>query len=231
MIKFLQDNYSRTARYYPAVICSIPLSVLTTYFLTKYPNYQFNIPQIIISGTVIISIVSYAFMMICREVGKFVEERLFQESGMATTYLMSYSNTTVSKSRKDKYRELMKKHFNIDLMTQEEEAQNKQEAIRMLNDATGILRTKYQKDAMLFSHNKWYGFYRNLTSGSIIALLSSLFGFGISYYLNEQPILIWMLIFSIIYLLLWVLRGYFIRKNGERYANKAFDLFFLEYAK
>ena len=68
-------------------------------------------------GGVTLSVVFlYFYAQVIRITSKYFENKYFVKNlGFPTTYLMTYADGTFSKYYKDKYRERVKKHFDIDL--------------------------------------------------------------------------------------------------------------------
>ncbi len=134
------NTYSMQARFFPAIISSIPLMTLF-YFLIGDDEVK-NLAEFLLSveflGKITLAVVLlYFYAHIGRCISKSYERKYFLDSdGFPTTYLMLYSNTLFSDEYKDKYRRLIMKDFNIALKTISEESKDKAEAVRLLNEAS-----------------------------------------------------------------------------------------------
>lgn len=103
------NNYTLYARFFPAIISALPLFILW-FFLAE--NRQLNelltfLLSIKFYGGVTISVVAlYFYAQIIRIASKYFENKYFIDNlGFPTAYLMTYADSTFSKSYKTKYRE------------------------------------------------------------------------------------------------------------------------------
>ena len=122
MAKF--NTYTIYARFFPCIISAMPLFVLW-FFLSA--NIQLRelgayLLSLKFYGGITLSIVFlYFYAQVLRITSKIIEKKPFHDTaGLPTTYLMMYADDTFSKSYKDKYRQLVKKRFNIDLLNESE---------------------------------------------------------------------------------------------------------------
>jgi len=156
-MKIIFDEYTWKARFFPCIISALPLFILW-FFLSE--NVQLRelgsyLSSIKFYGGVTISVVAlYFYAQILRITSKYFENKYFvKKLGFPTTYLMTYTDNTFSKSYKYKYRELVKKHFGIVLLNEDEEAADATETRMRLNEATTQGRLKVKEGQLVKKQN------------------------------------------------------------------------------
>jgi hypothetical protein len=134
---------------------------------------------------------------------------------------MTYADSTFSKSYKDKYRQLVKKQFNLDLLNESEEAADITEARKRLNEATQSIGLKIKKGYLVSKQNIWYGFVRNLIGGTIYSTIFCIINIVVGFVWCKNPILvISSIILLVVYAILFLFRKQILIQNAEAYANQ-----------
>jgi len=224
-MKKLIDNYFLFARVFPCIISTLPLFVLA-FFLSKDIELK-GLVQFLSSlkfyGGITLSLVAlYFFAQIIRFISKLFEVSYFTGGiGFPTTYLMTYADDTFSKSYKDKYRELIKQDFGIDLLDEIGEAKNTEEAKKRLDEVTKHVILKVKEGYLVLKHNIWYGFVRNLIGGAIFSVIFCLMNIVIGITIVKSSLLV--IISSVLfvpYVLLLVFWKPLLRQNAEAYAKQ-----------
>ena len=170
------------------------------------------------------------YSLVIREISKYFQRQYFYgdcTKGFPTTYLMTYSDSTFSDSYKDKYRKIILKRFNFELLNKEDEKTDIIEARKRLNEATGLVNVELQNVYLILKHNIWFGSLRNLIGGTIISILLCIVGILIGlFFIENSKTMIFILVFLLfLYLLLFLFRRPILVHNGEAYAQKLFAEF------
>ena len=223
MAKF--NTYTIYARFFPCIISAMTLFVLW-FFLSA--NIQLRelgayLLSLKFYGGITLSIVFlYFYAQVLRITSKIIEKKPFHDTaGLPTTYLMMYADDTFSKSYKDKYRQLVKKRFNIDLLNESEEAVDTAEARKRLNEATQLIRLKIKEGHLVSKQNIWYGFVRNLIGGTIYSTVFCIINIVVGSIWYKNPILvISSIILLVVYAIVLLFHKQILVQNAEAYANQ-----------
>lgn len=223
-MKLIFDEYTWKARFFPCIISAFPLFVLW-FFLSK--NIQLKeLGEYLLGlkfyGGVTLSIIFLCFYaQILRITSKIIEDKYFnKKAGFPSTYLMTYSNDRCSKSYKDKYRQLIKKQFDIDLLNETQEASDIEEARKRLNEATNLIRVQIGAGLLVLQQNIWYGFVRNLVGGMIFSIIFCIGNIIIGFIWHNSILIISSIVLLIIYIGVWLFRKKIITQTAEAYANQ-----------
>jgi hypothetical protein len=173
--KLKLDTYTTVARLFPAVLTAMPLFVLW-FFVVRDAEWDHLLHFVVglkFLGSISLSAAFlYFYAHFIREVSKFFERRYFvSRRGFPTTYLMLYSDGTYSRDYKDKFRDRVQRSLKLNLLDPDEERADPAEAQRRLTEAFSHIRLKVGTGKLVFKHNVWYGFMRNLVGGSVFAVL------------------------------------------------------------
>ena len=224
-MKILIDTYSLHSRVLPAIIAAMPFFILL-YFLTgisAFADMFAYLGTLKFYGGLSLSIVFlYAFAMLARITSKAFESAYFKrKSGFPTTYLMLYENQQYSDSYKQKYRDKVKHHFDLDLIGKQEEAGNRSEAIKRLEEAVKHVILHVGNGQLVLKHNMWYGFYRNLAGGSIYGTLLCIISAVLGVYILRNATLVSLSsVLLVIYVPVLLLNKWMIVRSGEDYAKQ-----------
>jgi sensor histidine kinase YesM len=221
----LFDKYVLLARFFPCIISVLPLFVLAFFLsgdveLRKLGEFLCNLK---FYGEVTLSLVAlYFYAQLIRFVSKLLEASYFiKAKGFPTTYLMTYKDDTYSKDYKDKYRELVKQDFGIDLLDETGEANDFKEAKKRLDEVTKHVILKVKEGYLVLKHNIWYGFIRNLIGGAIFSTIFCILiiVIGITIVKSSRLVII-SLVLLIPYVLLLIFWKPLLRQNAEAYAKQ-----------
>ena len=222
MTKF--NIYTIYARFFPAILSALPLFVLW-FFLSD--NIQVReLGSYLLSlkfyGGITLSIVFlYFYAQVLRITSKVIEQKQFHSNaGFPTTYLMTYTDKAFSKSYKDRYRQLVKKEVNIDLLNETEEATDIIEARKRLNEATQLIKLKIKKGYLVLSQNIWYGFVRNLIGGSIYSVLFCTINIIVGAKYNNSLLVVSSIILFPVYAVMLLFYKQILTQTAEAYANQ-----------
>jgi preprotein translocase subunit SecF len=223
------NKYVLLARYVPGLITLAPLSLIY-FFLTK-ENGDYNLVDYFKSLTFVVGvsgifILTFFISMVVKELGYYLEKKYFKSQlGFPSTYLMLYSDNSLPTQTKDLYGRKIYADFSLTRLNLVQEANNKQEALKVLNQATRLLSTRYQQNEQVKDANIAYGFSRNLSGGLFIAIPSAIIGIAIALYMQYKPLLLWSAICATIYILLAIFHKVWIINNSEKYAEKLFAVY------
>ena len=219
------DEYNLKARVFPVVIAAFPLLLfLQEQFKTEINSLN-ELLQMKIAGEVTIYIAMLWFLsMLNRELSKYIEKRYFGEPRIfPTTYLMLYENQFLSDNMKDLYRKFVDDQFNHTSPTRELEKENKLEAMKQLGEIAQLVLESCRENQLLFKHNIWYGFWRNLTSAILVVFPLVLTIVIYKLYSNEIPVIL--LAFLFIMFLIIIFHKRIWKTKSEQFANKLFSIF------
>jgi hypothetical protein len=169
------DPYERQARLYPALLALLPLLALV--MLLFGPKLR------ALTGALSVAISCgglYLTTNLCRELGKRLEGRLYQEwGGKPTTRLLRHRDKTIEAVTKRRYHSYLAAKINVPFPDKNQEAKDPegadeiyQSAVRWLLDHTRPGDGK--KFDMIFKENVAYGFRRNALGMKTIGLIVSI---------------------------------------------------------
>jgi hypothetical protein len=228
MIKF--DTYTIQARFYPALISSVPLFILW-YFLIRDPDWkgplEFIFSLRFLGGISFSLIFLYFYSQFIRITSKYFERKYFTGAkGFPTTYFMLYEDQTYSSDYKDKFRERVEKAFKLQPLDAAEETLNRVEARNRITECFNHIRLKIGNGKLVLKHNIWYGFSRNLIGGAIYGVIFCIWNIIIGFFLLKAvPLAIISLVLLGTYLILLVFRRAILTQNAEAYARQLISEF------
>ena len=232
-MKFSIDRYILQARFFPCMISALPLFVLA--FFASGDVQLKQLAQFLGSlkfyGGITLSVAAlYFYAQIIRFVAKLFEASHFTKAmGFPSTYLMTYADEKYSKSYKDKYRELIRRDFGMDLLDETAEAENPDEAKKRLNEATKQVILRVKDGHLVMKHNVWYGFVRNVIGGAVFSLLfCSMNIVSGALILRSRNLVIMSSVLVIPYAFLLLFWKPLMKQNAEAYANQLFAEYFSE---
>lgn len=222
MTKF--NIYTIYARFFPAILSALPLFVLW-FFLSD--NIQVRelggyLLSLKFYGGITLSIVFlYFYAQVLRITSKVIEQKHFHSNtGFPTTYLMTYTDKTFSKSYKDKYRQSVKRDFKIDLLSETEEVADFVEAKKRLDEVAKLIKVKIKSGYLVLNQNVWYGFVRNLIGGSLYSVLFCTINIIVGAKYNNSLLIISSIILFPVYAAMLLFYKQILTQTAEAYANQ-----------
>lgn len=229
----LTNSYFYRARLFPALITSIPMLIFINKIIAvQYADILKNVydilPLIAHLG------LSGAIIFLCIQINRIVAKEIFQrfhfkeELFMPTTNHLLVSSTYYPITVKDKIRNKIKKEFKIILADAQAEAQDENNARKIIATAVSQIRNILRGNSLLLQHNIEYGFWRNLIGGSLIAVFFSIaiFTYGAYNQLKDQMLIGAICFF--LYLIVIILNKYIIRRYGNYYSKILYEQFLSE---
>lgn len=227
-MKYL-NRYKFFARYIPGLISIFPLTLIY-YFLTK--RYKgFELKEYFESVTFLLGIsatfvLTFFISMIIREFGSFLEKRYFNNRlSFPTNYLMLYQNEELPNQIKTKYGDKIKNDFGLKRLNEQEERDKIPEAIKILNQASRMVSTKYQQNEQVKDANIAYGFSRNVSGGLFLSIPGSIAGIILGIFFKEYSLLFWSSVSALIFIVLVLFHKKWIVGNAEKYAEKLISVY------
>jgi hypothetical protein len=227
-MKYL-NKYVILARYIPGLITLAPASLI--YFFVTKQKCDYSLTEYLkslsflvdLSGTFVFT---FFVSMVVRELGYYLEKKYFKRKlGFPSTYLMLFSDSKLPNQMKNVYGRKIYSDFTLSRLNEIEEAANQQEALKILNQASRLLSTKFQQNSQVNEANIAYGFARNVSGGLIISLPCSLAGVITGIVLKQSSLLLWSATAAIILTSLAVFHKQWIINNAEKYADKLFSIY------
>ena len=229
-MKVVFDTYTIYARFFPALISAFPLLILW-FFLSPISEMQ-GLMKYVFSlrffGSLTLGVVFlYFFSQLTRTTSKVLERKYFIDSkGFPTTYLVMYSDETLSKSYKDAFRKRVSEIFNVHLPTQIQESDDFHDAKKRITEITKQIILHVGAGKLVQKHNIWYGFFRNLLGGFYFSIISCLLNIGLGFYWLENSTL-W--IFSAVLLACYggtlIFQRSILTQHAEAYAKQLISEF------
>ena len=169
-LKPVLDPYDRKARRRPALLCSVPLVALIVLLIPQLGPIWGSI-----SGGVVYSGGSMLLIQVSRDLGKGLEERLFQTwGGRPSAAMLRNADGRLDKPTKERYRTFLSESIpGLTLASAEGERENPEKAHAGYESANRWLLEQTRDHArfgLLFTENINYGFRRNLLGLKPIAL-------------------------------------------------------------
>lgn len=172
MLKAL-DPYSVKARYYPALLATIPSLAALAILIS---SSRFALTTIVASAA--IPVLIFASADIARRLGKRIEERIYKESGgKPSVVMLRYSDTTFDEASKDQYRAFLGSKIHQPVPTKQQEERDPKAGDAFYERGGAWLRENtrdVKKFSILFAENITYGFRRNLLGLKWPALILNL---------------------------------------------------------
>lgn len=218
------DKYSRVARMYPAILCSLPFFILNYFLLADYAGGVLSsFMAIKWAGGITMSLAcAYLVSQMGRFIGKeCYEKNIFgDELHMPTTNLLMHSDPTFSPEFKSKIHSKITEDFDLQVCTIAEEEKNETQTRKRIVECVGLIRSKVKDGRLVLQHNTEYGFVRNLVGGSTIAALISVVNVVIFVYFHPDSVALTLsIVLAVIYLFIASLGKYLIRRYGYRYSK------------
>ena len=169
------DPYDRQARLYPALLCLLPLLALVA--LLYGPNV------LALRGAVTLAVsCGGLFLMtnICREAGKRLEDKLYQEwGGKPTTQLLRHRDTIIDSVTKRRYHAFLAAKICATFPDAKQEKSDPAKADEVYESGARWLLDHTRPDAgnkfgLLFRDNIAYGFRRNALGARPLGILISM---------------------------------------------------------
>lgn len=228
----LFNRYIFFARYLPGLITLLPASLIYFYITKEYAKYKLSDYMLSVPffcGVSATFIITYFVSMVTREFGSLLEARYFHKRmGFPSTYNLLWSGTKLSRQDKQRYAEKIKREFQLSLFDEHQEASDRDEAIRLLNQASRLLSTKYQQNAQVKEANIAYGFARNVSGGALISLPLSIIGIILGAILPVPALTLWSSFLSALSLIIIMFHKPWIILNAEKYSEKILSVYFNE---
>ncbi|MBN1361999.1 MAG: hypothetical protein JW993_15495 [Sedimentisphaerales bacterium] len=219
------DLYTVRARFFPCILSALPLIVLTFFLsadveLSRLGQYLGTVKPYAGVGLSVVGLYFYAEVI--RFISKLLEQSYFlKRSGFPTTYLMMYADSTHSKDYKNRYREKVKRDFDMELLDETGKASEPAEGQKRLAEATKQVILKVGKGKLVFKHNIWYGFIRNLIGGAPFAVVFCLVNVVVSLtYIKSTHLAVVSLVLAVPYTALLIFWKPLLSQNAEAYANQ-----------
>ncbi|HGH3605405.1 hypothetical protein [Acinetobacter baumannii] len=236
----LFDKYSFNARVKPALFIILPV-VVTAYILIEPLR---TLLGSLVGIFVTCGVVNF-FANQMSSAGNELQIKLFQKwGGTPTTIILRYSDQTVDKYTKQRYRTKLNKLIpNLKRITESYEKQHPDDADDYYNSASNFMREytrNVEKYSLIFSENIAYGFSRNLlafkkTAITVIVMsflisitfifLNISIGLGNINELKKVPSSYYVLLaIHIIFLLIWsfMINEKWVRIRGIAYAKRLY---------
>lgn len=170
LLKPVLDRYDRKARLKPALLCGLPLAASVVLLVPEFGAIWGSIGVVVIycGGSILL-------IQIGRDLGKALEERLYQSwGGKPSAAMLRHTDCRLPKPTKDRYRTFLNSTVpGLALASPQEEEENPEQADAGYDSANRWLleRTRdHTRFALLFTENMNYGFRRNLLALKPIAL-------------------------------------------------------------
>lgn len=223
------NSYYIRARFFPALLTSLPILVLLNVFLLNSTSRLFflsNSLQILINTGI-----SGALIFLLVQINRLVSKEIFQrwffqnELNMPTVDYILVSNSFFESSIKKVIRDKINDKYKIQLLSAEEEQADEFKARQLIVSITAQMRNDLRENKMLLQHNIEYGFIRNLIGGSFVAFVFSIFLLVYGAANSDAPLQLTGIIMCLVYLFPLLMSKSLIRKYGHYYAKIFFDQF------
>jgi hypothetical protein len=172
------DEYEIKARYIPCFITAI----FPVHFFVLFLGASFwetlvrNIGWLMVANISLSLIVTLALIQLQSGLAKhWIEEGTFGKGGInfPTTNFLLFKDSYLSKGMKLAIREKILNDFTFQLLSEDQELGNLDEARKASREAVGLIRSFVGKGTMTHHYNIRYGFIRNLIGGALWGLAGS----------------------------------------------------------
>lgn len=212
-------NYTITARYFPAIICSLPIFILWFFFLEAYLHgfismlFRFKWADSLTFNLVFV----YLLAQLSRFIGKEFFEKVYfkNELNFPTTRFLLNSDHTFTTEYKEKIRKKIFMDFSIILNPK---SNNKDQ--RKIAEVVGLIRERVKNGNLLLQHNIEYGFVRNLIGGAVVGCVISVLD-GILLYKNLTAFIISIFLLVLFFLIL-ISSKFILARFANLYAKRLY---------
>lgn len=179
------NRYNIEARYIPSLVCSVPFFFFGYYYLQDIDNeFWSSTAGLAIGGVSLGTAMLVVMVNFCRNFGKFLEEKIFNDglSFPTTTFLLD-SDTNLSPKYKKIVIQKIKEKFGVSLARETEGTTANRRAI---NEAVRHINSMFfGKNDLLLQRTIQFGFVKNILAGSVIAAIVSMAGIIVSIQVNN----------------------------------------------
>lgn len=222
------DKYILQARFAPALITMIPILIFYVYYFNPIfaPILSSVTPLLpVVAGISISSALLFGVMQLNRLLSKLIFQRwLYQdEQNMPTTDYLLPNNPIIDKVSKERYYDLIKTDFNIDMRGSFQQLTSEVDQRKMIVRVVGQIRKKLDGNTMLLQHNIEYGFFRNLCGGAVLAILFMFANIVISIVATDYSKTTAFVVLMLIYLIPIVFSRAWLKYLGKNYADVLFN--------
>lgn len=228
-IKFMLNKYSTYARFFPAVLSLIPISLLSHFYLyEKIPKLIDSIILTKIAGDFSVLLIFVYFVM---QTSRYVSKKYFQgnyfknESHFPTTNYLLCSDATYSEDYKQKIKNKVATDFSMTFLDEFSEKMDEESARKKIVEAVNMIRSKVKNGRLLLQHNIEYGFVRNLLGGLAISIPISVFNVVLFMFLENIIALVLSCVLLLIFLTLFWFSEDILIYFAHNYAKVLFNEF------
>ena len=221
-------KYTIIARFFPAIITSLPLVILSGFLIgDDYIALFANLKYIKIIGLASTPVILfYLFAQINRFIAKeYFQKKYFKgELEMPTTMFLLHSDDSLSSEYKNNIRAKIENEFSVTLPSQINEEQNIENSKLRISESVSLVRNKVGAGNLLLQHNIEYGFIRNLIGGSPISLIITIVNIFLFWRIIPSfPAMITNIVLMFFYLMFIILSRFLIERYGVIYAKRLFQ--------
>ena len=222
IIKF--DKYFWIARFFPALIVLVPFFIFQYFYLNNLIFEQLSILESYsaLFHSIVMIIIIYISSILVRGFGKDLIEKFYfiRNNKFPTTVMLLGKKKEVSNQQLTNIKSKIKNEFKLDINNKS----SQKEKISRIKDAVEQIITKVgYTNKILNQYNTEYGFFRNLTGGTIIFILTDILLISFSIVYKDSNILIISLSLLVGCLIYLVLSWHILDSYGTKYAKKLFN--------
>ncbi len=224
------DRYFLQAHLMPAFLTAIPALVFYHALFSPPLEAVFANMQLLTQGTGLTFSLALVFLWVQLNKlgGRLVFQKLIfkDELQMPTTDHLLYRNNYFTPETKRLIRTKVESRFHLRLYTYKKEGKQEENARKQICLAVSQIREHLRNNKMLLRHNIDYGFFKNLISGSLLALLLSLAGLLLAAQLPLlKPFTSLFYLLSGLYSIPVVLSRSILRHFGHYYSKVLYEQF------
>ena len=218
----LFGKYSREARLFPALLCSLPFILLAHFAINSNSDDSVvkELYKIFIQDLSLAAVLTY----LLSQVNRFVSKALFEkQADFPTVKMLLPSSNQMSGEFRKKLETKVKVDFKLSFPKLEDEQRDIDNAKIRIGEIASLIIHKVRDGRLLLQHNVEYGFARNLIGGSVIALLVSIFCICYFGYINpNHPIYVVSIVFALMYSLPIMFSRLILNQFSKEYAKVLF---------
>lgn len=223
----MKNNYTLTARVFPAIITLIPFAVIYVYVVNPYVKTLIKDASTLIygvCGVAVNAVLVYLLVMINRWISKRIFQKIIfkDETNMPTTDYLLPTNTHFDNVTKRRIYDKINTQLLIDIKSDLKRLIGEDNQRNYIVSIVGRLRSKLRENPMLLQHNIEYGFVRNLMGGCVVAVLAWLFLIVFSICTCQCGLFWTSIVFIVIYLIPIIFSKALIDYFGKEYARVFF---------
>ena len=199
--------------------------ILQYFFLSnEINNFLASIGKIEFAGNITISLALFYFFL---QASRLIAKSVFERDGtrLPTTKLLFYKNIEYTKQHKEMIYAKIERIFKIKIPSEKEQLENEYDSKKRIAEAMSLVKKKFDSLMQVRQHNIEYGFWRNLSGGSITAIIFASVDSYLAYSQQNKPAFMLSAFIFLLFFIIIALSKFTVEKTGNLFAKTLIEEF------